>query len=325
MKSETTNYPLLIPNIITKIEQKLKELGLTPEVSPGLFVEKTRGKKHRYSSVCSNQQGKKLLFYAILHKSPSEQQRTKTEVRLAKYFAKHPLKCLPKYYNGKIEKDFSWLTRELLPDLPIETLGKIETLKRAVAAREFKNLAFAIFQLNSLPAKRFPFLKKFNLNKYTDLPSQIAKDKILDQPSIEKINQLIKSNLSLLKKENNCFTHGDLQIGNIILFARKIKIIDLESAHFNNFAFDIAFIATRMWQHLKERQDLIKYYSNFLPQQKKEVFQTLFRIDSIFVGFHTFKSSPREYTTRQLQKRRAFYKKLLIRASGSFNQLANLS
>lgn len=320
-----TTYPLLIPGIVPKIEQKLKTLGLTAQESPMDFVIRKAGKKHRYSSVCQDRQGKKIMFYGVLMNKPFEIERTKTEVKIAQYFQKHPLKIIPKYYQGKIENGWAWLTREALIDLPIETLGKIETLKRKLTPPELNQMVQGVWEITQIPTKNFTFLKKFDSETYLVIPQKAFVEKILSLKDSTALQSFIANNQKLLKNENRYFTHGDLQIGNIIAYKNIVKIIDLESAHINNFAFDIAFLTTRMWQNKKERALLIKKFYALLPQNKKEIFKTLFRIDTAYIAFYTYTSRPREYTASKIKQRRAFMKWLLMACLKSFEELTNLS
>lgn len=318
-------YPLLLPDIVKKIENKLNELQLKPEVSPFSFVEKTLGKKHRYASVCKNKEGKKMIFYASLHKKPYERKRMLVEAKLAQYFKTHPLKHIPLYYNSEIKKDLIWITREYFPDLPIEDLHKIETLKRKLTKKELGAIPKIIVELNNLNANNFFYLEKFNTKKYTELADLIAENKITQKQEIEKLKNFIEDNKMLLKRENKYLTHGDFQIGNIIACNNKVNIIDLESAHINNFAFDISFFSTRLWQNLPERNKIIQNYLDLIPKEKKEDFKILFRIDSAYIGFHSFKAKPREHTLEQIKKRKVFFRKLLKACSQSFEELSSLS
>lgn len=322
------DYPLLIPGIAQKIERVIKELKLRPRLSVERFIEKTEGKKHRYSSVCLDEKGKKVIFYARLHQTPHQKERMRTEVKLAEVFIKKPIfRFFPRYFKTAVLKDFEWLIREYFPSLPVEKRKEIEQLKKPLKKELVLKIVKAVMAMNNLPCRSFPFLKKFELKKYVRLPELsllLLKEKVISHEGLLRLKELLRKNIKTLERENNYFCHGDFQIGNLLIFNKQMKIIDLESAHINNFAFDIAFFTTRLWQYPHLRKRFIEKFFELLPQEKRMVFPALFCLDTFFIGYHTFRSRPREYTLKKLQERENFYKKLLRAAIKNFSTLINL-
>jgi len=314
----------LIPKIIEKINEVLRKEGLFPLETPKDFLKRTHGRKHRYSTVCQDKQGKRFIFYARLHDSPFEKKRMITEVKLAKVLMKKRYDFFPRYFKGEIKKDFEWILREYFDEDPLEDKENIEKLKRKISGEEILRICKALLKFQKLKMTNFPFLKKFDLKKYLRLLEQIEKEEIFSKEELKKLKEFLKKNFQILKKENKYFSHGDLQIGNIILFDRKIKIIDLESAQISNFAFDVCFLWGRLWRERKVAKEVLDNFYKFLPKNKRKRFEVLFRLNSLFVGFHSFMQEPKEHDRKTIQKRKKFFLNVLRKSLESFGELQKL-
>ena len=311
----------LIPKIAKKINEILKKRGLFPLESPENFIKRTYGRKHRYSSVCQDKKGRKFIFYARLHDSPFEKERMVTEVKLARVLMKKRYDFFPKYFDGKIEKDFEWLLREYFKESPLESKKEIEKLKRRINRAEILRICETLYELQKIKTSNFPFLKKFNLKKYLQLIKEIRKEKIFSKEEEKKLKAFLSTHFKFLKKESKYFCHGDLQIGNIILFNKKIKIIDLESAQVADFAFDLCFLWARLWRERKTAREILNNFYKILPTSKRKKFEILFRLNSLFIGFHSFTQSPRECNKKMVERRKKFFLKVLKSALYSFEKL----
>jgi thiamine kinase-like enzyme len=314
----------LIPKIAQKINKVLKEKGIFPLETPEDFIKRTKKRKHRYSTICQDKKGNKFIFYARLHDSPLEKERMVTEIKLAKILMKKRYDFFPRYFDGKIEKDFEWALREYFKETPLEDRKNIEKLKRRISKEEILRICKVLLMFQKIKSSCFPFLKKFNLKEYLKLPQQIEKEKIFSQDELEKFKKFLKENFKILKKENKYFCHGDFHIGNIILFNKKIKIIDLEETKKSNFAFDICFMWARLWRERKVAREILKNFYQLLPKNKKKKFEILFRLNSFFIGFHSFLQKPKEYDSQTIKKRKEFFLKVLKKSLGSFEELKRL-
>lgn len=313
----------LIPKISQKIEEVLKKLGLRPKESPEKFIERTKKRKHRYSSLCQDKKGKNLIFYARLHDSIFEKKKMENEAKIAQVLKKKKIsKIFPKYFESKIEKDFEWIMREYFIESPLESQKEIEKLKRKLKDWEIKEIAKAVFSIQKINLRYFTFLKRFDVKKYLKLEEEILKEKIVSEK--EKLKILLKGNEKILRNENHYLCHGDLQIGNILLFDKNLKIIDWELAHINNFAFDIAFLFSRLWKEKETRRKILNSFLFLLPRKKFEIFKVLFRIDCLFLGYHSFEAKPREYSLEMLKKRKEFFKNLIKKSLESFESLRKI-
>jgi len=314
----------LIPKITEKINEVLKKEELTPLETPERFLKRTHGRKHRYSTVCQDKKGRRFIFYARLHDSPFEKERMTTEVKLAKVLMKKRYDLFPRYFKGEIKKDFEWILREYFDEDPLEDRKNIERLKRKISQEEILRICKALLKFQKIKIINFPFLKKFDLKKYLQLPEQIEKEKIFSGERLRKLEEFLKKNFKILKKENEYFCHGDLQIGNIILFDKKIKIIDLESAQISNFAFDVCFLWGKLWRERKVARKILDNFYKILPRNKKETFEVLFRLNSLFVGFHSFVQKPKEYDKKTIQERKRFFLNVLRKSLESLEELKKL-
>lgn len=315
---------LLIPRIAYKIETILKKLNFISEISPVEFIKKTEGKKHRYFSVCKASTGEKIMFYARLFSDDYDKKRFVTEILLAQKIISKDLfsEYFPGYYEYGIEEGFEWLTRQYYRVAPLENKKRIEKVKKSLSNEDIAKIAKAIIDINALPVKNLDFLKIFRIEKYFNY---YAKEGYVfrEEVGIRELERFVVGNKSLLERENKYFCHGDLSIGNVIFLKDKIKIIDLESANINNFAYDIAFFTTRMWRNRKYRKKIIETYLKFLPAEKKETFSILFRIDAAFIAYQALGTNPIEYTARQNEKRNVFFEKILKNSLKGFEFLVD--
>ncbi len=319
----------IIPGIEQKITRILKKINLKPKISAKKFIKKTKAKKHRYLSLCTDPQDKKVIFYARLHKNPDAKEKMKREISFFKKIKKRDFmisKYLPKIYLTKIEKDFEWFTREYFPSPP---LGTNEQLKEKMKEKDAKLITEAVCQIKDTPLsflKDIP-LKKFPVKNYLEsknfLP-YLLKRKILSKKEAEKVLRLFQRNTDLIKKENKYFSHGDFNLGNLIISNGTLKIIDWESIQINNLASDIAYFFTHLWQAKKSiRRELIKTYLKLLSPKEKTAFKKLFPIVIFYLAAGGIETKPSEIKTSLLKKRKEFFKKL-IKKSFSFKELIRI-
>ena len=320
----------LIPNINREIDFVLKKLELKPVVSPKKFIKKTKGNKHRYSSLCFNSKKERVLFYARLHKNLDAKKKMLRETSFLKIAKKEVFEVseyLPKIYLGKKEKSFEWLTREYFLTSP---LGKNEQLKKNVTKNDAELIAQALYKIKKVSPLSLKSVKleKFPAENYLDsinLISSLIEKKVLNKKEADKIIKLFKENESLLKKEVKYFCHGDLNLGNIIISKGKLKIIDWELIQINSFAFDIAYLFTHFWQAKKPvRNTFLKTYINLLSKKEKVVFKKLFPIIIFYLAVGGLEAKPQEIKTQLLKQRRGFFKKLLQGCAFGFRELIKI-
>ncbi len=99
----------------------------------------------------------------------------------------------------------------------------------------------------------------------------------LNDLDINEGKQLLRKNRRLLDSSCNRLSHGDLHGKNIIFKKEtdQLFIIDWESIHFNNQAYDPAFFWFRSWCNKKWRSKFLETY--LLSVKDKVKFSRLFR------------------------------------------------
>jgi len=305
----------LIPNIERKIEKTLLDLKLKPEVSVQEFIKRTKRAKHRYSSLCRNNKGQKLIFYARLHQNKDAKTKMAREISFFKKSKNLKIsKYIPEVYSSKKEKGFEWLSREYFKT-PI--LGLNERLDRKIENKQAKILARAVFEIKSteLGTLKGILFREFPVENYLESTNQLPcliKKGVISQTQAKKIKRFFEENKYLLEKENKYFCHGDLNLGNIIISKGAVKIIDWESAQINNPAFDMAYLFCHLWQAPRIiRKTLISSYLALLSKKQKTVFLKLFPVVVFYLSIHGIEAKPKEIRIDLLKKRKEFFQKLL--------------
>jgi len=312
---------VLIPNIRKKIEMKLEELNLKPHITPKAFLKIHKSEKHRFFSPCKTIAGKLVGFYSRLHFNLDAKNKVIQEIKFLLKIKESKVKIrkfVPPIINFGIEKDFEWFTREFPKGKP---LGFSRKLHQKIDLKLIPNIINIIFEILKIPPHFLPTIKTFNVEHYLakEVYSGLVKDGILEKGLANSTQQFIKKNLNFLRKENRFFCHGDLHLENIISDGKNLWIIDWELIKLNNFAFDISFLWSHLWQAKKEfRQRLILEFLKKLPKEKFEKFKILFPIVTSFLALEGIRF--KEKRKKDAQKRRKFYLKIFE----NFSKFQNL-
>ncbi len=318
---------IFIPRIEKKIERKLKELNLKPELSLKDFLKIHNKGKHRYFSPCKKD-GKMVAFYARLHDNLDAKQKFIREIEFLKRVKKSQIKIkilLPEILNWGIEKDFEWLVREY-PKAP--PLGTRRNMIRQPSLKIIEQLTKAIFEISKLEPKDLSdiTLKKFNYQNYLapGIYADLLRKKIISSGLVQKILKKIQNVMPLLKKENHYFSHGDLNLGNILLNGKRIWIIDWELIHLNNFAYDIGYLWAHLWEAKRNfRKKLIKSYLKNLNSIQLAKFKKLLPVVASYLSLGGVEYKEEREKLKILEKRRRFYLKLLENCTKKFETLIN--
>lgn len=310
-----------------RINQIVFQLNLKPFVTPEKFIEKTKGIKHRYYTPCV-QNGKKYFFYALLKKEKKSKEKFLKELRLANFLIntkpKQLLPHLPNYIKTSLQTSQPpWILVDWTNNPVLEDKKNAEVSIHKLNYKETKQLVETIIKINQF-LQNTDWQKKLKIEKFNLKQAwqkiisnlEILYHKGFKHDKIKVIKKNLNSDFQLWNKENHYFCHGDLHLGNIIYHKVNseisFKIIDWELYHINNFAYDVSFLFSRLWQERKMRNDLIKKYLSFLPKNKIEVFKKLFKANlTYFAIIYGLKSSPLEFTKAQVKKRQAWFKKLI--------------
>jgi thiamine kinase-like enzyme len=302
---------ILIPKIGEKIEKKLEDLELKPEISPKEFLRRHRTGKHRYFSACQTKDGKKVGFYSRLHFNLDAKNKFDREINFLLRLKKSKLKIkkvVPQIINYGIEKDFEWFVREFPRGEP---LGFSRNLFQKVDLKLVPKIVKIIFEIQKIPPNFLPRIESFKVENYLarNVYSELVKEGILRKDLADSIQNFIKKNSNFLEKENRCFCHGDLNLGNIISNGKKIWLIDWELIHLNNFAYDIGYLWSHLWQAKRSfRQNLIFEFMKKLKREKIEKFKILFPVVTCFLALGGIKF--KEKKKSDTKKRKCFYSRV---------------
>ena len=330
---KTTSNPF-IPEIEKKIASILKELSLQPEISPQEFIKITSGIKHRYYSSCSRE-NKIYFFYALLKRDEKNKTKFIRELKIAKLLLKNKY-VLAEYFplyidSSDLDSQCLWILTENIPSFVLEDKKRAEKSIRSLEKKEIQSLTQIIFDFNhhfldsriEKMIKIDQFKAEQEYKKLLKVLVSLKNNGIVDSQLLRKIQLFVLDNRRLLNYENKYFVHGDIHLGNIFIYKKggevKIKIIDWELYHLNNFAYDIAFFYSRLWRESKLRQTMLSEFLNIIPKGKTSIFKRLFKLNLIYFSTtYGIDSSPLEFNQEELSKRKQWFKKLLLHSVDDF-------
>ena len=152
----------------------------------------------------------------------------------------------------------------------VDLLIKIQKIKQN-KTKNFKGKNYKIPIYNK--AKLFDETKLF-LDWYAK--KYISKDKKLKFNI--KIKKQIKFLLSKLELKNNIFVHRDFHVSNLIMYKKRIAIIDTQDAVIGNKAYDLVSLVDDVrFKSSKEFKDYI--YNYYLKLNKKQINKDTFQND----------------------------------------------
>jgi len=318
---------ILINNIEKKIEKKIKELEISPQISPSQFFKKYRTFKHRYFSPCQTKSGKTVAFYARCHNNLDAKEKFIRETRFFKKIQEEnfPIKkVIPKIIKSGKGKGFEWMIREYIEGKP---LGHSRKVTLHPTKEQIKELTGLIIKISKIPPANFCGLKlkKFNCKNYLaeDLYHTLLKNGLISRSHKNKLTTIIKKTIPLARKENNYFSQGDLNLGNIIVDEKnKLWIIDWELIHINNFAYDIGYLWTHLWGIKRDlRKKLITEYIKHLNKEKLLKFKKLLPLVASYLSLGGIQIRYSKENKELYKRRRKFYTNLLINCTKDFKEL----
>lgn len=318
---------ILIPNIEAKIDKKLKSLKLSPRITPHSFFKKHTDNKHRYFSPCKNREGSLLGFYARCHDNENAKKKTIQEINFLNSIKETKLSInnsIPKIIKWGKENDFEWMIREYVKG---KTLGSSRKLAFPPQKKTINQLVLLILEIKKIKLKQSSNLKlkKFTIKNYLSesLYINLSKKKIISSSLSKKSIKNINSAMPLLKKENRYISQGDLNLGNIIIDEKNNPwLIDWELIHLNNSAYDIGYLWAHLWEAKKEfRQKLMLEYIKHLNKNELLRFKKLLPIVVSYLSLGEIFIEYSKEKKAKLEKRRAFYIRLLTNCFKNFEEL----
>jgi aminoglycoside phosphotransferase (APT) family kinase protein len=135
-----------------------------------------------------------------------------------------------KYYSSQ---DFDHLVMEKLPGSTLESVGAdLSNAERESIADEVVDFTLQLRQLRNDDIDAHLFLRH-NLPSGLSNATDLGMQRIKGYSGIEAITNFIRDRTQPFDRQQNVFTHGDLDWGNILITDKKVSsIVDLECAGF---------------------------------------------------------------------------------------------
>jgi len=330
--------------IIKKIELNLNniinKLQLTVSVTPSEFLQLTKGYKHRYYTDCINPQGKKYFFCALMKNDELSKKSFYKEIAFASFVINNDFlikKYLPPYIQSSKLDLTPWILSEYISTPVLESKVNMEQLRDISFIKDLSLIAELLFNITfnfinirnfNLRLEYFDVKKEISeliMNKLTDLKNRNQIDSI----SFNKAIKFINSNLNLLLEENKYFTHGDFHIGNIsaekVNNSIRLKIIDWETYHMNNYAYDISYFFSKLSKEKIFRKLILSNYMKLIPTDKINRFKTLFRLNIIYLAVKDgLTATFLELSNKEVIERQEWFKNLFMKSLVSFDEIMNI-
>jgi thiamine kinase-like enzyme len=301
---------IIIPEIESKINERLDFLGLIPKTSPERFIKERGLKKHRYFTLCKDSDGLSF-FYARIHNNQDAKDKFISEINFLKQINND---FIPKIKNWGIEKNFEWFLRE---SIEFETLSEFKIKEIEDLSLKMAELMIEVSNIEIDTS----FLKKFNYNQYLNIKllKKISEKKIITDNLAEEIRLMIKRSINLIAKDSFVISHGDLTLENIMSDKKKLWIIDWERVHLNSFVYDTCFLWMHLWDNDSARKNFIKFY--FDKTNKKDLFIKIFPIICCYLASGGVVFEDDKLTSEKNIKRRKFCNQVLINSVKGFEKL----
>ncbi len=191
----------------------------------------------------------------------------------------------PKLINQNYRQNF----------IEVNDLGKITLLDHIKKSKNkfivFKKIIDVLIKFQKIKTKRVKNFqnKLYNIPVYTDklllneakifcewyVPENIRKNRIKIN---KKIKIKIKNLLDNLKLKNNILVHRDFHVSNLMLYKKKIGLIDSQDAVMGNGAYDLASLIDDV-RYKTSSSFKNKIYNYYLKKNKKNLNQISFSND----------------------------------------------
>ncbi len=219
-------------------------------------------KKNKTSIIVSakKEKFKNLIVYAVVNKILNC-----NKINAPKLLSNH-------YSNDMIE--ISDLGEKSFYDYVISKKSKLN---------DYRSLVKIIIKVQKIKVKKYYKLGKFkvkfskyslnNLHKESDLFFDWYLKYFLKKKKISKIKKLLKAELNKIYKKlkfsNNTFVHRDFHVSNIMIYKKKLFIIDSQDALFGNIAYDLASLIDDVRIKTSKKIKKTIYEKYFLINKKK--------------------------------------------------------
>lgn len=268
----------LFPNIIKKINKKIKELKLkSVEERPENLVA---DKKRFYRTIAKTPKEKKVFFKTLLIRERGVKNRFLNEINFYKFLKEHPEHPLfnftPQLLDFSLNPSFPYLLYKFLP-------GKSKTKNDKFKKEELQKISKLLIAINHSPYEDLsliPKIKSLNFSYYKKRCSFLLKNIQMPSSIKKAILEVIAKNKIFLNNHNISLSHGDFSESNLIFEQGKIKLIDWEHVYLKNFLYDFASFWVKRIDKPQEQKILFNFFLREC-KEKENCFFPLFKISLV--------------------------------------------
>jgi aminoglycoside phosphotransferase len=270
-----------LSGIEEKVRGKISELGLVPKY----VFDAKKHQERFYTAPCKNGKGDKVIFKMRTEDCEETKQYFRREIKINQLFTKCYEKTgklsVPEFIEGDAQCIPEWMvygfiegyeTGDFYNGLEENNIKKFSVESFMEGMKNMHRMsAFANGEINLHKEKYSDFKNAYE--KYSEklTPFFAAEE-------IQKAAEILKSYEKLLDEKTGVITHGDLHPGNLIITDEKgIAIIDWYYVHFNNVAFDIAYLFLEIADKDFQKKILARFVEE-LAENEAEFWQ-LFRLN----------------------------------------------
>jgi|GEM_PF-5846413 len=316
----------LLPHISRRIEMTLKKLHLAPEIAPAIFIRRTHRNKHRYSSVCTDPNGKWVVFYARLHNNQDAKQKFISDIQHLRAFSKsHSLLSsrTPKIFESSMSSAGEWYVREYLVARPVGNEYQATISIPEGAAPEFAAAFHALQHIPELgqPEKRDGdfFLRVAEGNIQATKP-------VFTSTERKWLLHFLYGSFDTIEEHSHFLVHGDAHAGNLLYEGRRAMVIDWETVQHNLRTTDIGYFYAGLRQQPKFRKRFLKDFHARISWKRQ--FELLFPKSVLFFALnHIYmieRNKPADLRPRERTLAVRFAKELALGATKGYNTLKRI-
>lgn len=274
-----------LPHIEQRIERTLREQGLTPDTSPGDFIIRHKGQKHRYATTARRSDGKMVIFYARMHNNEDARNKFLSDIAYLRLLQQSTRTAayVPRVYDASTRRGHEWFTREHIVAEPVGSLYlNTQKLKQSDVS------LFVEFFLNMQPLPRahgIPLEKRGG-----DFSVPIAEgdlrrvQQLFSFSERKKIKSFFHTAYHTFNNHAISVVHGDCHPGNVLFNGSRLYLIDWETTHLNLRTMDIGYFYVGLANAPAFRKKLLHFYER--QTKRKKEFRDLFPLSASFYALN---------------------------------------
>jgi thiamine kinase-like enzyme len=251
----------------------------------------------RFYVVGGNYEGERAIFKSDVEDGPRRLRKARFRMRREALFLEYAnIKHVPKFYEKGTRRQFFWLLEGWVSGESQERGESTFLIKDSFFTE--KNLGYMVEFLVEMRrlGKKTPLQFEERLPRYTlaNYMSLIWRDRehLLGRELSEKASAFLKTRHKIFNANQTVITHHELYGPHIFIDNGKMNVIDWENVGWGNAAYDFTEIWVRSFAHPDFQAEFMGRFRNL--QEDKELFDQLFRIETILQGIGNIKYFCRE-------------------------------